>query len=90
MDKIKAACIGIIAADAVINVIACIQGRREARADAELKEALLANRDAALKRNEILEKETECLKSIIEAVTRKEAEHERERQGAAADGAGAS
>lgn len=84
MDRVKAVCVGIIAADAVINIICFIAGRKAARTDQALTEALFANRDAVLKRNEVLEQEVkglERLLSLAMSSQKKEKEEEVEKIG---------
>lgn len=64
---------GLVAADAVVNIVACFLGKRQAKIDKDLTEALFANRDAVLKRNEVLEQEVANLKYIMNFITEKEA-----------------
>lgn len=72
MDKIVIIVAALVAADAVVNVACCLLGKKQAKVDKDLTEALLANRDAVMKRNELLDFEVKYLKSLIEMVTKKQ------------------
>ena len=72
MDKSVIIVAALVAADAVVNVACCLLGKKQAKVDKDLTEALLANRDAVMKRNELLEFEVKYLKSLIEMVTKKQ------------------
>lgn len=72
MDKSVIIVAALVAADAVVNVACCFLGKRQAKVDKDLTDALMANRDAVMKRNEILEQEANHLKSIIEMITKKQ------------------
>lgn len=63
---------GLVAADAVVNIAACFLGKRQAKVDKDLTDALMANRDAVMKRNEILELEVKSLKTLIEMISQKQ------------------
>ena len=62
----------LVTADVVVNIACCLLGKKQAKVDKDLTEALLANRDAIMKRNELLEHQANHLKSIIEMITKKQ------------------
>lgn len=62
----------LVTADVVVNIACCLLGKKQAKVDKDLTEALLANRDAIMKRNELLEHQANRLKSIIEMITKKQ------------------
>lgn len=72
MDKSVIIVAALVAADAVVNVACCLLGKKQAKVDKDLTDALMANRDAVMKRNEILEQEANHLKTIIEMITKKQ------------------
>ena len=72
MDKSVIIVAALVTADVVVNIACCLLGKKQAMVDKDLTEALLANRDAVMKRNELLEQEANHLKSIIEMITKKQ------------------
>ena len=62
----------LVTADVVVNIACCLLGKKQAKVDKDLTEALLANRDAVMKRNELLELKVEYLKTLIEMITNKQ------------------
>ena len=62
----------LVTADIVVNIACCLLGKKQAKVDKDLTEALLANRDAVMKRNELLELKVEYLKTLIEMITNKQ------------------
>lgn len=72
MDKSVIIVAVLVTADVVVNIACCLLGKKQAKVDKDLTEALLANRDAVMKRNELLELKVEYLKTLIEMITKKQ------------------
>lgn len=72
MDKSVIIVAALVTADVVVNIACCLLGKKQAKVDKDLTDALMANRDAVMKRNELLEHEANHLKSIIEMITKKQ------------------
>ena len=72
MDKSVIIVAVLVTADVVVNIACCLLGKEQAKVDKHLTDALMANRDAVMKRNELLEFEVKYLKSLIEMVTKKQ------------------
>lgn len=72
MDKSVIIVAALVAADAVVNVACCLLGKKQAKVDKDLTDALMANRDAVMKKNEILELEVKSLKTLIEMISQKQ------------------
>lgn len=71
---------GLVAADAVVNIAACLLGKRQAKVDKDLTDALMANRDAVMKRNELLELEVKSLKTLVEMISQKQDKEKEEKE----------
>lgn len=72
MDKNVIIVVALILTDVVVNIACCLLGKKQAKVDKDLTEALLSNRDAVLKRNEVLEFEVKSLKTLIEMISQKQ------------------
>lgn len=81
MSKTIILIIGLITFDAVVNVAACFLGRKQAKIDKDLTDALLENREAIINRSKLLVKEVECLKTIIDLATKKNQEKGEKKDG---------